>query len=76
MQVVTVVLKSVRWWISPFYPSSCEQTEGWVLPVLWVGSAGFSFMLFLGVVAAQFAKGFVLFLCPKAYVYVCVPHKL
>lgn len=43
MQVVTAVLKSVRWWISPFCPSNWEQIKGWVLPVLWVGFAGSSF---------------------------------
>lgn len=74
MQVVA--LKSTKRWISPFDPSSCDQTKGWVLPVLWVGFAGFSFVLFLGIVAAQFAKWFVLLLCPEAYVYVCVPHAL
>lgn len=61
MRVVTMVLKSMRCWISPFYSSSCEQTKGGVLPVLWVGFAGFSFVLFLGVAAAQFAKGFLAF---------------
>jgi len=76
MHVLTPVLKSVRWWISPFYPSSCEQTQGQVLPVLWAGSAGFGFVSLLGVVAAQSAEGFVLFLCPEAYAYACLPHKL
>lgn len=43
--------------MSPFGPSRCGQTKGWVLPVLWVGFAGLSFVLFLGIVAAQLAKG-------------------
>lgn len=63
-RIVTVVSKSPQQLISPFYSPSCRHTEGWVLPVLSSS--------FLGVVAARFSKHFVLFMCPQAYLYVCI----
>lgn len=69
---MTAVSKFTKQWISPLYSSSCKQTVGWVLPMLWVGFVGLSFLSFLGVEAAQFAKSFVLFMCPKCTcMYAC-----
>lgn len=68
-----MVLKSMRCWISPFLSFQSKPKLG--PAVLRVGFAGFSTVLLLGVVAGQFAKGFVLFPCPKACMYVYIPHR-
>lgn len=66
--VVTLVCKSTGWWIPPFYPSSCDWTKGWVLPMLWAFSLFIFICLFLfvcfGVIPAQLTE-FCAFCVPK-----------
>lgn len=64
----------MRCCISPFLSFQTKPKLG--PAVLGVGFAVFSAVLLFGVVAAQFAKGLVLFLCPKAYMYAYVPRRL